>query len=178
MPIEPESDLHWTAFLYVSGELTADESSGFERLLAESQEAREAVAGAVELAGALAIVGGERARRRASPGRRSARRALVGAALVAAAACLVLAIAPAFRPARPDPSEVAAAWSGLRSGADADWMAFAAGSQQPDSIEPGPADPGIVAIGAADEPSGERILPSWLLSAASSPRAETPRVED
>lgn len=38
------------AFLYVSGDLAADELEMFERLLAESQAAREAVASACELA--------------------------------------------------------------------------------------------------------------------------------
>jgi len=85
----------------------------FELLLAGDQEAREAVAGALELAGALAFVGPEFAPRRRS----KVRRVFVGATALAAAAGLLVAIPSAFRsivPGQPNASEVALAWSGLR----------------------------------------------------------------
>ncbi len=43
-------ELDWLAFQYIAGELTAEETVGFEDRLAVDQEAREAVARAVELA--------------------------------------------------------------------------------------------------------------------------------
>jgi hypothetical protein len=168
MTLEPEADLHWTAFLYVAGELSPEQSSSFELRLAEDQDAREAVAFAVELAGALAIVGPAWSPRGRSHARLPGRRSFVGAAMIAAAACLALAILPALRPTRPiepDASEVALAWSGLRNGADADWMAFV---DDPHTPGPGPASEAVDGVDA----STERALPSWLLSAASVPGEE------
>ena len=169
MPLEPESDLHWTAFLYVAGELTFDESSSFERLLDEDQEAREAVAGAVELAQALAIVGPGP---ESVPRKRANRRVLIWAGSLAAAACLVAAILPTFRPAGSsgslavaDASSVALAWSGLRAGDDPEWSAFVDAVHAPESPAPGPLDEAEGVDGA--EASTDRALPSWLLSAAS-----------
>jgi hypothetical protein len=43
------TDLQWTAFQYISGDLNPDEAAGFESLLETNQAAREAVAEAVEL---------------------------------------------------------------------------------------------------------------------------------
>ena len=175
MPLEPESDLHWKAFLYVSGELTVDESMSFERLLAEDQEAREAVALAVELTQALAIVG---PLPRSVSRKWSNRRVLAWAGSMAAAACLAVAIVPILRPVVPtesqgDTSSVALAWSGLRVGPDADWTAFVSGVQTPVAGS-------LAEIENADETesSTERPLPSWLLSAASVPSGESPQEEN
>ena len=180
MPLEPESDLHWTAFLYVSEELTPDESSSFERLLAEDQEAREAVALAVELAQALAIVGPEQQHGFASR-KHSTRRILAWAGSLAAAACLLAAILPTFRPVVPteptaDASSVALAWSGLRVGDDPDWTAFVDGVHSPESSAAGP----LAESENADmsETSTDRPLPSWLLSAASVPTGDSPQEEN
>ena len=46
---ERENQLEWTAFCYASGELTPAETEQFELRLADDQEAREALARAVEL---------------------------------------------------------------------------------------------------------------------------------
>jgi hypothetical protein len=178
MPLEPESDLHWTAFLYVSGELTIDESTSFESLLAEDQEAREAVALAVELAEVLAVVGPEH---KSVSRKRTNRRALAWAGSLAAAACLVAAIVPAFRPVVPtestaDASSVALAWSGLRVGDDTDWSAFVDSVQVQDSSASSPlAEPENADI---SETSTDRPLPSWLLSAASVPTGDSPQEEN
>jgi hypothetical protein len=48
--ISPRSNLDWLAFQYVNQSLSESECEGFERLLLDSQECREAVARAVELA--------------------------------------------------------------------------------------------------------------------------------
>ena len=49
----PADDLAWRAFCYLHGELTADEAETFEEELAVEQSAREALAQAVELSGAI-----------------------------------------------------------------------------------------------------------------------------
>ena len=159
MPLEPEPDLHWTAFLYVSGDLPAAEASSFEARLADDQEARGAVAEAVELVGALAIIGDESPPRRRS----KLRRVFVAASVLAAAACLVLTLQPGLRPTghdRLDASEVALAWSSLRGGADIGQVA---------EIE--------IESESEVEPSTDRALPSWLLSAASAP-LDDPKEEE
>ncbi len=56
LPSESKSDLAWLAFVYVSGELTHAEAEAFERRLAQDQAAREAVAEAVALIGAVAAL--------------------------------------------------------------------------------------------------------------------------
>lgn len=48
-----EHDYDWLAFLYAVGEMSATESLAFEQQLAEDQSAREALARAVQLAGAV-----------------------------------------------------------------------------------------------------------------------------
>ena len=50
----PDSDLSWLAFRYVAGEMDRDEAEAFESRLDQDQSAREAVAEAVALAGAIA----------------------------------------------------------------------------------------------------------------------------
>jgi hypothetical protein len=49
-----QSDLAWTAFRYISNELSADEAATFEERLAMDQEAREELSRAVEITQALA----------------------------------------------------------------------------------------------------------------------------
>jgi hypothetical protein len=169
MPLEPEADLEWTAYLYVTGGLSSLEEAAFELHLAEDQVAREAVAGAVELAGALAAIEpGDWVRPRRH--RSSARRVLAWSAL-AAAASLVVASLWALRSSRstapPDATEVAIAWSGLRrlepiGGGEVDVFAPV--------DEPSPA----VDLEAPADPA----LPSWLLTAAAEPRADSPQQEN
>ena len=172
MPLEPDADLHWTAFLYLEGDLPADQASAFEDLLARDESARDALTLAVELAEALAVVGPEF--RRGRPRRRVARRVLVAVSTLAAAACVALAIGSRLLPSfaeRPDASDVATAWSSLR--ADAEWLA----------VPPGSTATGFAPTSEADldldpEPATDRALPSWLLTAASAPPDADPRQED
>lgn len=49
MGAQQSNDLNWLAFAYVAGEMSADEAESFELRLADDQQAREAVARAVEL---------------------------------------------------------------------------------------------------------------------------------
>lgn len=48
------NELNWSAFRYVSGEMTADELAAFELRLDDDQEARDAVVAAVKLMDAVA----------------------------------------------------------------------------------------------------------------------------
>ena len=54
--VEHDSEILWLAFRYVAGELAPDEAESFEHCLDQDQEAREAVARAVELTGAVAAL--------------------------------------------------------------------------------------------------------------------------
>jgi hypothetical protein len=123
------------------------------------------VAAAVELAGALAILGPEQSLKR------PARRVRAWAIALAAAACLAAAVLPLLRTPRtpsPDASEVAEAWSGLRASSgresDVEWMARVAEPPAEEAVE--------------DDASAERALPSWLLSATSASRDDTQREEN
>jgi hypothetical protein len=155
MTPEPDADLHGTAFLYAAGDLPEAEEAAFERRLAGDQAAREAVAGAVELAGILAALGpADWTRARARPRRPLARRVLPWSA---AAACLVVAGLAGLRSAAtptPDASEIAMAWSGLRridaAGGDLDGLGL---GDDPPATDP--------------HPAADPALPSWLLIAAS-----------
>lgn len=162
MPLEPESDLHWTAFLYMSGDLDADEASAFEARLADDPTAREALVDAVDLAEALAVVGPEfRARRRPIV------RLVVAASVFAAAACVALSIGlrHGSTPSdRPDASDVALAWSSLRAGDDADGSAVLVGSPMAEVVQSVDLD---AETDAEVDASADRALPSWLLSATS-----------
>lgn len=168
MPPGTDPDLHWTAFLYASGDLPPGDEAAFERRLAEDQSAREAVAEAVELAGALATLGP--VAWSAPRPRRLAPRILAWSAL-AAAACLIAATLGALRSARtatPDASEVAMAWSGLRG--------LEAIGGEVDALDLGDAshavEPHLAVV--PDAPA----LPSWLLTAASGPVEESPQEEN
>jgi hypothetical protein len=55
----PNDELHWLAFRYAAGEMTAGEEQAFELRLADDQQAREAVEQAVELGEALRVVAAE-----------------------------------------------------------------------------------------------------------------------
>jgi len=99
MPHEKPDDLDWLAFCYIADELSRDEADAFETRLAHDQEAREAVARAVELTRAVAAAGAER-RKRPEPASRAPgvwrRMGLAGRlawAAAAAAACLAAVLA-------------------------------------------------------------------------------------
>ena len=95
---EEPDDLDWLAFCYIADELSLDEAAAFENRLADDQAAREAVARAVELAGAVAVVGAEDLDR-ATPAsvvrgawRRRSLAGRVGWTAITAAACLVVLV--------------------------------------------------------------------------------------
>jgi hypothetical protein len=192
MPPEPESDLPWLAFRYVAGELAGDETAAFERRLDEDQGAREAVAEAVELAGAVALLAPD-VLTLPRPGEPSRRRPLgqaLGWMATGAAACLAAVVGlRALAPPAPVPApligaegpsaaqvaepavgaEVALAWSGLRredrGPGQAELMAWL------DAPTPGEADGTAPAEPAA---TAEEAPPSWMLEAASLGHAPGP----
>lgn len=177
-PSDPGSDLHWLAFRYVAAELGGDEAAAFERRLVEDQGAREAVAAAVELAGAVAVLAPDVLAFR--PVRRRPVRHALGWMAAGAAACLAAVVGlHTLSPSAPGPvapvppapvteadttaqAEVALAWSGLRRDDDepgtAELLAWL------DEPAPGEAEGVVPADPAA---TAEGTPPSWLLEAAS-----------
>ena len=104
-----ENELDWLAFQYIAGELAADDCDRFEEQLAGDQAAREAVARAVELSGAIQrahspaapvdIIRESRSIRESQRGSR--RLAIQMSAGVAACLAIVLGLYQALRPAAP-----------------------------------------------------------------------------
>jgi hypothetical protein len=84
------TDLQWLAFCYIADELSADEAEVFEERLAADQEAREAVARAVELSQAVAALPRETVC--PSPAASPWRRRLAWMTVGATAACLAFAV--------------------------------------------------------------------------------------
>ncbi|HEX8200581.1 MAG TPA: hypothetical protein VF590_08840 [Isosphaeraceae bacterium] len=190
MPSEPhpetETDLPWLAFRYVAGELAGVEAAAFERRLDADQRAREAVAEAVELAGAVALLGPDvLAFRPAGPPRPRPVRAALGWMAAGAAACLAaVAGLRALAPTQSGPSpavlarpgggdadrtgaatEIALAWSGLHcddAPDDAELLAWL------DAPTPGEAEP---APGAESAAAADDDVPPWLFEAAALPAA-------
>ena len=78
-------DLHWDAFRYVAGDMQTDEVQAFETRLEDDQQAREAVAAAVELGSVLSV------RDDTPVVTRRPRPAMLGWLCVGVSACLVLA---------------------------------------------------------------------------------------
>ena len=156
-----DSELGWTALRYVCGELDADESAAFEQRLDHDQAAREAVAQAVELAGAVARLE-PNAALLPGPSRRGRMGAIARwAALAAASLLLALAVKGLWFSPQPGdampgagaPSAVALAWSGVHEGDDETESLLAWLDTNPAPLDtPENADAGV---------------PDWMLAAAS-----------
>ena len=155
-PHDHDDDLPWLAFRYAAGELEGGAEAAFERRLDSDQEAREALAEAVLLAGAFARSG----RPGLTPRPSAFRVPAILTLTAAAAACLVVALGPGVlgrargpvpvpsQAARPaDPAAVALTWSGLRLDAADD----PGDGDEPEAPEP-------------NEPN--EPLPGWLIEAA------------
>ena len=168
MPSDAQNELQWLAFRYVAGELSGDEAAQFEDRLDHDQQAREAVAGAVELTQAVVASGAELPR--VLPMRRRFRTALswtfASAAAAACAAVIVWHGAPA-RPtstARQSAQEVALAWSGLhQTTEDASTLPTDLLASMDDAIRQSDLD---VAVAAGGLDANDAALPPWLVEAA------------
>ena len=88
MTAPEKAELSWNAFRYIAGEMPADEQVRFEEQLAASQQAREAVALAVELAHGLAAAPERTAVVPPSRRKRRLRVRVAWSAVAAAAVCL------------------------------------------------------------------------------------------
>jgi hypothetical protein len=169
------SDLFLLAVRYIAGELPDDELAAFESRLEHDQAAREAVAQAVELAGAVARLPAATPDLLPTiPPRKRWQR--VGA--LAAAACLAVAAGVVLRPRHephpspaipsagaPAPAEsVVLAWSGLRQSGEIDLVSHSELLAWLDE----PAGPPLADV-LVPEPGGteEEGLPLWLLEATS-----------
>src|SRR5688572_21154917 len=105
--MHPQDDkLNWSAFCYLTDELTPAEALDFEERLATDQAAREALAEAVQLTQALAACARLEPTRvepaRIQPARRNEHRPIVARLALAAAACVALVVgADAWLASRP-----------------------------------------------------------------------------
>ena len=158
---QPEhDDLAWLAFRYVAGELDADAESAFEARLDHDQAAREAVAGAVGLVGAVARASASIHVRFLSP-----RRAAL--AVLTTAAVLAVAVGLGLLPSRSRPGDAAVSpsaalaltWSGLWQRGEADDPA----SGRHDALIAWLDEPADPAPDPSDDAEGP---PAWLFEAA------------
>jgi hypothetical protein len=193
LEFDSDSELLWLAVRYLTGELGRDDVEAFERRLDQEQAAREALAQAVELAGAIATLPAAAA---AAPGAAAApvvsfplggRNSIIAVfALAAAAAILWLLVLPRGPVAPPedgrgkavdhahalaragramDSAAVALAWSTLREACDVE-------GQDPDLRLASNDELPHAGLGESDlEPANldeaaEEALPLWLLDAA------------
>ena len=167
MGSNPDTELCWTALRYVCGELDADESGAFEQRLDQDQAAREAVAEAVELAGAVARLKPSAVSILAPPRHAGVRSFSRWAALAAASVLVTLVVRSVWISAGPGdarpsaPSAVALAWSGVHEGEDETDSLLAWLDTTPTPIDTHLAAP-------LDSPeNAEAGVPDWMLAAAS-----------
>lgn len=142
-----DTDLDWQAFLYVSGEMSADESQAFEMRLADDQAAREAVAAAVEIATAVSNASAVCVAAAPVPDRRRRNLAAVAAALAVCASCAFWLARSADERQRVDGAglpDLLALWIDPET----DWR---------DDDEDGTV--------AADDDADELAVPDWMLAA-------------
>ncbi len=145
-----ETDLNWTAFQYVAGGLDEAERRAFEQRLDEDQLAREAVAAAVEIVGAVRLVAPE-----PTPVFRLPAQPWLWGVGTAVAAGLLVWLLPAWLLVHQGRSggELALAWSDMRG-----------------DIETGePADEDLAAEEGDDL---ETVVPNWMLDVLTEPSGE------
>ncbi|MDR3636510.1 MAG: hypothetical protein P4L84_22090 [Isosphaeraceae bacterium] len=164
-----KSELTWLAMSYVCGDLPAEDVAAFEQRLEQDQAAREAVALAVELAGAVAQLPPDQGPR-LRPRRPPALAALPRWAGIAAAVLLLALAAGGLtrlpesvmktrHPGAPSPG-LALAWSGVhRDEADTDdlldWLDVPSSSAEASYL---------AAIDSSD--AADAGIPDWMLEAA------------
>lgn len=178
MASDPCPDLLLLAVGYVAGEMSSAEMAAFETRLAHDQDACEAVAEAVELAGAFALLP------TTTPlvlrMDRPRRLGVIGTGIGAAAAVLAMVVGLGVLTRRPPaplasarppgdtaasarPESVALAWSGLRQSGEVDlvshsellaWLDDSAASPSADLMAPGAGE------------TEDEALSSWMLEAA------------
>ena len=145
-----DRDIDWQAFLYVSGDMSPADAETFEDRLATDQEAREAVAAAVELIGILAA------------SRTTSTRSLPvvpirdrGTRRVAAAATIAAALLICWSLVRTPPGPAAPSGEEARQ-----LISFWSEAWSPS--ENGSAD------ATADDEDSDIAVPSWILAAVES----------
>ncbi len=164
---DASSDLSWLALRYICGELSDAETAAFELRLDEDQAAREAVARAVELAGAVVSLPRDASQILPAP-----RRPLVATVprwilAIAASALFLIALRsvwhdrshPTAKPAAPS-AALALAWSGVHEDEDKtadllEWLDAA-----PQGVETHLAAVDTATVSDSD-------VPDWMLEAGS-----------
>jgi hypothetical protein len=143
---DPQHDLEWHAFLYVSGEMSRVEAEAFEGRLAEDQQAREAVAQAVELLTKLTAEANS-VREIASASGWPFRGPTIFAAMATAAALVLVCFSLARRPQFGFDTEPAGALVSMWADSD-------------ESVDQGEAD--------GFEEADDLAVPGWMLAAVES----------
>jgi len=158
--LQEPAELEWTAFRYIAGELSPADVAEFEQRLALDQNAREAVASAVQMAEAVAGLQPAPLELAPTVGDQNPRRA-TGAALVAAATCALVLVGTLIldRVSSSGPHDSAALQA--NDGADQLLNLWAASHDGLDVWAD--ADEGDAPITGSDE---EFAVPSWMLAAA------------
>jgi negative regulator of sigma E activity len=188
MSPQDEPSLFWTAFRYVSDELTAPEAEAFEARLADDQSAREAVAQAVELS--QTVVAAVPQMRPIEEPVVLAMPALVrerwmqpvGWLAAGAAACLALVIAyQSYWPSQAIEQRsslslaqagLAEAWAEAQEQADDAALAENDELNQDDALLPMAAIDLLARSEISDEDL-ESLTPSWMLAAVSAEQGAT-----
>ena len=173
---ELDQDLEWQAYCYISGELSAEGLEAFEARLVDDQQAREAVARAVELVHAIALAV-PRTVEQPLPARLSRRstwpRRLAWMAAGATAALVLVAIAlnwqaipNPFGPVPIDRRQLAEVWSQTRD--EVRQIVHSEPIELPPLMD--------------TDHSAEDTLPSWMTAAvfnqAADPELDRPSTHD
>jgi hypothetical protein len=179
-------NLHWTAFRYIADELIAEEVVAFEILLADHQDARDALARVVQLTGAMAAANPP-SYATVKPSAKSLEASVRRGWLVAAIAisCLILLSVLAVRAWLPAPDSrrhLADSPSMNDSAADSNssgvghlvslWASADASTISPDDAEVGgesesDGEPSEAQRFADNGQSRELTVPDWLVIAVS-----------
>ena len=185
MTRQPQEDLNWQALRYVASEMDPPERDGFERRLADSQAAREAVAEAVELTQAVKFVlQAEPVTPAKSPASFGFSSWWLGAAMGSAACLLImLGIQQANKPERAaahdpdspaatsqDNGALAARWSEVRQRENNRWNALSVDDEIDDSLSSWDNEAAI------DEQP--QAAPEWMMAAVSAAKKSQGMGED
>lgn len=180
-PDQDHAELLLTAFRYISGELSADETTAFEDRLSNDQPAREALADVVELSEAIAVEEFDRcdplrrkpAHAHDAPARDSRRGVLVAVCVIAIAGVFMLNDG---RRSEHDPGHETTVDTGAPAtdavDGDADSVLSLWSELGVDDAERLRSD-AILADESDELPTTENEIPDWLLTAVDGDVGET-----
>lgn len=172
MSSEAKQKIEWEAFRYVAGEMNSEECAGFERLLDESQMAREAVADMVEVSQAVKLSLESEPVVAVTKRRPSGAGSWWLGVAMGSAACLLIMVSwqQTNTPNReaatetpdaemPDAGALAARWSEVLQREDGGWNEDSIDDQFAESLSDWDADAAL-----EEEP---QTAPEWMMAAVS-----------